>query len=149
MTKKGMKLMTERFQEHHDPDVGKALIRLCDELCSWERSTELESVLILRERGFVLRALSGKPNVPSDLLDLELLERIPASSTSHVNHSDNNVQKAVIELDDILSMRKRGSGRTSVLIIREISGYAHRSMNGSPVSDNVTDEQLLATVENK
>ena len=48
--------------EHPDPEVRKALIRLCDALCSWERATGLDSVLILREqRGFLFRAQSGKP----------------------------------------------------------------------------------------
>lgn len=48
--------------EHPDQEVRKALIRLCDALCSWERATGRESVLILREQGgFQFRAQSGKP----------------------------------------------------------------------------------------
>ena len=48
--------------EHLDQEVDKALIRLCDALCSWERATGRESVLILREQGgFQFRAQSGKP----------------------------------------------------------------------------------------
>lgn len=48
--------------EHPDLEVRKALIRLCDALCTWERATGQESVLILREqRGFQFRAQSGKP----------------------------------------------------------------------------------------
>jgi hypothetical protein len=47
---------------HPDPEVRAALTRLLDALCSWERSTSRESVLILREvGGFEVRACSGKP----------------------------------------------------------------------------------------
>ena len=50
------------FQEHSDPDVQAALIRLCGLLCSWERATGRESLLILRETGgFQFRADCGKP----------------------------------------------------------------------------------------
>jgi hypothetical protein len=62
---------------HPDRDISRALIQLCDALCSWERSTGRESVLILRERdGFVFRAMSGKPTVPDDVIDAELLKII-------------------------------------------------------------------------
>ena len=50
------------IMEHPNQEVRKALVRLCDALCSWERNTGLESVLILREQGgFQFRAQSGKP----------------------------------------------------------------------------------------
>lgn len=59
---------------HPDNDVQQALIRLDDALCSWERNTGRESVLILREvGGFVHRAVSGKPDVPEDIPDVELV----------------------------------------------------------------------------
>ena len=51
-----------KFQEHPDPDVQQAIVRLCGALCIWERATGRESVLILREQGgFCFRATSGKP----------------------------------------------------------------------------------------
>jgi len=63
--------------EHRDPEVQKALIRLNDALCSWERATSIESVLIIREQGgFEHRSVSGKPNVPSDVSDLDLFNII-------------------------------------------------------------------------
>ena len=63
--------------EHRDPEVRKALIRLNDALCSWERATSVESVLILREQGgFVHRSVSGKPNVPEDIPDACLTHNI-------------------------------------------------------------------------
>lgn len=63
--------------EHLNEDVQTALIRLCDALCTWERSTGRESVLILREQGgFVFRAMSGKPNVPGDVVDAQLVQII-------------------------------------------------------------------------
>ena len=48
--------------EHPDTEVQKALIRLNDALCTWERNTGRESVLIIREQGgFEFRSVSGKP----------------------------------------------------------------------------------------
>ena len=59
--------------EHRDPEVRKALIRLSDALCSWERATSVESVLILREAGgWQYRAVSGKPGIADEITDEEL-----------------------------------------------------------------------------
>lgn len=61
--------------EHPDREVNAALVRLNDALCSWERSTNRQSILILREQGgFVHRSASGKPIPPSndDLSDAHL-----------------------------------------------------------------------------
>ncbi len=69
--------MAEGFMQHPDREVRQALVRLTDALCSWERSTGIESVLILREAGgFVYRAVSGKPNVPDDIPDSHLMKII-------------------------------------------------------------------------
>jgi len=52
---------------------------LTDALCSWERNTGRESVLILREvDGFVYRAVNGKPDVPNDVEDAQLMKIIEA-----------------------------------------------------------------------
>ena len=65
------------MSEHRDPEVQKAIIKLADALCTWERGTGRESVLILREQGgFEFRALSGKPGVPGDITDEELFNMI-------------------------------------------------------------------------
>ena len=65
--------------EHPNDDVRQALIKLSDALCTWERSTGRESVLILRESGgFVYRAMSGKSNVPNDIEDADLVRIIGA-----------------------------------------------------------------------
>lgn len=62
---------------HPDREVNQALIRLNDALCSWERATGRQSVLILREEGgFVYRTQSGKPSVPDDIEDSMLLSMI-------------------------------------------------------------------------
>ncbi len=62
------------YQEHPDPEVRAAIIRLNDALCMWERGTSRESVLIIREQGgFVHRSVSGKPNVPDDITDDQLM----------------------------------------------------------------------------
>ena len=67
------------FQEHADQEVEAAIIRLCDALCMWERSTGRNSVLIIREKGgFVFRAASGKPCPDSndDIDDATLTKNI-------------------------------------------------------------------------
>jgi hypothetical protein len=66
-------------QEHPSPEVQQAIMRLSDALCSWERATGRQSVLILREQcGFVYRAQSGKPGIPADVPYAMLLEMIEA-----------------------------------------------------------------------
>jgi len=62
-------------RQHLDPTVQQAIIKLCDALCSWERVTSLESVLIIREQsGFVYRAMSGRPGIDEDITDAQLLD---------------------------------------------------------------------------
>ena len=56
--------------KHPDREVQSAIIRLNDALCTWERATGRQSVLIIREQeGFEHRSVSGKPNVPTDIPD--------------------------------------------------------------------------------
>lgn len=56
--------------KHPCDRVEQALVRLNDELCSWERSTGRQSILILREQGgFEHRSASGKPTIPDDIKD--------------------------------------------------------------------------------
>ena len=65
---------------HRDPEVRKAIIRLDDALCMWERATSIENVLIIREQGgFVHRAVSGKPMVPDDVTDSDIIKVIISS----------------------------------------------------------------------
>jgi hypothetical protein len=59
---------------HYDTRVEDALVKLRDALCSWERATGSESVLILRERDFVTRAVNGKPVDAPDITDEELFK---------------------------------------------------------------------------
>lgn len=62
------------WQEHPDPEVQQAIIALSNVLCSYERMTGRESVLVIREQGgFVYRAQSGKPGIPDDVTDEMLL----------------------------------------------------------------------------
>ena len=66
--------------EHRDPEVRKAIIRLDDTLCMWERATSIESVLIIREQGgFVHRAVSGKPNILDDVTDADIIKVVISS----------------------------------------------------------------------
>lgn len=60
------------WTEHPDEDVRRALIRLCDALCSWERNTGRQNLLVLIEQDREQRfnryefvADSGKP-IPDD-----------------------------------------------------------------------------------
>lgn len=69
--------------EHLDEEVRQAIIKLCDALCSWERATSRESVLIIREQyGFCYRAVSGKPGVPDDITDSQLIENIMGDNST-------------------------------------------------------------------
>lgn len=68
--------------EHLDWDVQSALTRLLDVLCTRERITGRQSVLILREEGgFSCRAMSGKPlpdrNDAANVADSVLLASLP------------------------------------------------------------------------
>lgn len=64
--------------QHIDRDVQSAITRLNDALCSWERATGIESVLIIRGIGFCHRSVSGKPvsDGMNDLTDHELIHNI-------------------------------------------------------------------------
>jgi len=69
--------MTEfGIPQHKDREVQAALIRLLDALCTWERETGRQSVLILREDDYVCRAASGKCVVPDDVSDELLLKNV-------------------------------------------------------------------------
>lgn len=60
------------WREHPDHDVRAALVRLCDALCSWERNTGRQNLLVLIEQDYEqpngryeFIADSGKP-LPDD-----------------------------------------------------------------------------------
>ena len=62
---------------HLNEDVNKALLALDSAICSWERSTGIESVLIFREQGgFVHRSVNGRPGVPEDVVDEQIISMI-------------------------------------------------------------------------
>lgn len=71
--------MPEKFMEHPNSEVRQAIVRLCDVLCTWERNTGIQSVLIIREGGFVFRAMNGRPGIPDDVLDSDLVKIIEGS----------------------------------------------------------------------
>ena len=63
--------------DHEDAEVRAAIIKLDDALCTWERATGRESVFILREEpDFVHRSYNGKPDVPADVTDAQLMKDI-------------------------------------------------------------------------
>jgi len=57
---------------HPCEDVNAALVRLNDALCTWERSTGLETVLIVRGAKWQHRSMSGKP-MSDSISDEELM----------------------------------------------------------------------------
>jgi len=65
--------------QHPDPDVQHALTRLIDALCSWERSTGRESLLLLvpveSDEEEVVMVDSGKP-IPLDYLTNQTISEL-------------------------------------------------------------------------
>lgn len=62
-------------------------------------------------------------------------------------HQCRQVQQALVRLNDALCAWERNTGINSVLIIREESGWSHRSQSGKPgIPDDITDEMLLGCV---
>jgi hypothetical protein len=53
--------MKSFLHDHPSEEIKAALGKLLDALCSWERDTGRNSCLVLREDGFVVRAVDGKP----------------------------------------------------------------------------------------
>jgi hypothetical protein len=72
--------MVYSCDEHPDREVKAAIIRLADALCTWERNTGRENILIIKEDGFRARFLNGKPNVPDDIPDEQLLKKFEQKS---------------------------------------------------------------------
>lgn len=65
------------MNNHPDKEVRQAITRLTDALCSWERATGRENALIIREQGgFEWRAVNGKPNVPINVTDGQLMDLV-------------------------------------------------------------------------
>jgi len=64
---------------HPDNNVTIALIRLNDALCTWERNTGRESVLILRELEWAHRSISGKPVNTEGITDEQMLSVVKKS----------------------------------------------------------------------
>ena len=79
--------------QHPDKEVQAAITRLSDALCTWERNTGRESVMIIRENGFCFRAISGKPNVPDDISDEQIKMTIGVGQPFGKHNVDNNELK--------------------------------------------------------
>lgn len=70
---------------HHHPDerVRAAAIHLLDALCSWERSTGRENVVIIKcTSGFDYRSFSGAPQ-PEHVTDAQMLEAFEYINRHH------------------------------------------------------------------
>ena len=55
------------FQRHRDGEVRQAIVEVTDRLCSYERDTGIENILIVAQEGFVYVAINGKP-IPDDVI---------------------------------------------------------------------------------
>lgn len=82
------------LQMHHThEEIEKALVNLCDRLCQWERSTGRQSVLILKERDFTIRAIDGvrafaQDKMISDEKLLKLVDEIQTSVQADAKYCD-------------------------------------------------------------
>jgi len=66
--------------DHPDQDIRNALVKLSDAIVMWERATGRESVLIYREHGgFNYRTQSGKPGLPDDVTDEQMVITLDAT----------------------------------------------------------------------
>ena len=64
-------------------------------------------------------------------------------------HADREVRSALIRLNDALCAWERNTGRESVLILREVDGFVHRSVSGKPVTEglnDITDADLIGNI---
>lgn len=65
------------FSVHPSPEVQRAIVALADALCTHERCTGRQSVVIIREEaGFGLRLMSGKPIADDDVTDERVLATV-------------------------------------------------------------------------
>lgn len=68
--------------KHTNRDIRQAITTLCDALCSYERITGIESILIVRQDDdFVFRADCGKPGISNDITDEMLLQRFKSQGS--------------------------------------------------------------------
>ena len=66
---------------HRDPEVDKALIRLIDALCTWERNTSRGSVFLLVPNypdEKIILAVDGKPLETSTFNLIQTIDRLKA-----------------------------------------------------------------------
>jgi len=62
------------YQEHVDPEVQSAIVRLDCALRKWERRVSRQSIVIIREQeGFVHRSISGHSGVSESISDEQLI----------------------------------------------------------------------------
>ena len=81
---------------HKNQDIERLIIQLNDALCTWERTTAIESVLIIRSiDGYVHRSVGGKPGVPDDISDVELINNIIGEDEPR--DSDDNKKRCPLE----------------------------------------------------
>lgn len=56
-----------------------------------------------------------------------------------MQHPSEDVNQALIRLNDALCEWERNTGNQSVLILRESNGFVHRSQSGKPLPEHLND----------
>lgn len=97
------------YMEHPCEEVRQKIRELSDAICSWERATSRESALIIREQGgFVYRAQSGKPGIPDDVPDEQLLNMVDENRPPFMGQIEENARRL---LDLMKRLVATGDGR--------------------------------------
>lgn len=76
------------MKRHPDPECDKAIIQLLDALCSWERSTGRESLLVLipvEQKEQVIIADSGTPITGPVFMNEMICKRVEQALAVHDN----------------------------------------------------------------
>ena len=55
------------FQQHRDREIRQGIVEITDRLCSYERNTGIENILVVAEQGYLYVAINGKA-VPNDVI---------------------------------------------------------------------------------
>jgi len=61
-------------------------------------------------------------------------------------HPSEDVNAALVRLNDALCTWERNTGHETALIVRG-AGWQHRSLSGKPISDSIADEELTRFVD--
>lgn len=69
---------------HKDKRVAEAILKLNDAICEYERTTQIDHVVIIRGGSFVSRSLNGKPVTQHWVSDEDLINQASNADTDAV-----------------------------------------------------------------